>query len=224
MAMNRPFKVDRSREYWTPDRTTWAGDTAFILGGGDSLRIFDCRRIKGRGWIVAVNSSFTSAPFCDVLFFNDFSWFTDKWGEGAPDKGTPRRKTIERSQATIVTTSRQSKGMSPDRLKLVRMSANARLDALRQGRSSGHSAVSIAATYGAKRIVLLGFDMRRVNGRSHHHNEYGIADDRLYVKDFIPAFRGWDADAKKIGVEILNATPGSALREFKMIDIEELIR
>lgn len=217
LKKRRPIRVDRSREYWTPDRR-WEGDTAFILGGGGSLRGFDCSRLRGSGWVMAINSSFKTAPFCDALYFNDFSWFTGK------SDGKPRRKLIEASDALVVTTSRQAKGAAPDRLKLLKMSPTSSLSGLRQGRSSGQSGISIAAAFGAKRIVLLGFDMRRIDGRSHHHDEYGSASDRLYSHDFIPAFAGWNAAAKQERIEILNATPGSALREFPSINVEEILK
>jgi len=218
----KPFPVDRSREYWTPPGKLWAGDTAFVLGGGYSLNGFDCTVLRPHGWVLTINSTFTLAPFCDALFFNDYSWFMGRWGERG--EGGLRRGTIETSEALVVTPSRQAKGVSPDRLRLVKMSAGAGLDHLRQGRSSGHSAISLAITLGAKRVALLGFDMKPVAGRSHHHREYGTSDDRLYAKDFIPAFGGWDKDARKIGVEILNATPGSALKEFRKAELETLIR
>ncbi len=78
-------------------------------------------------------------------------------------------------------------------------------------------AISIAAALGAVRIVLLGFDMRVVDGRSNYHDGYGHIDDNLYAHDFLPWFKGWRQMAERAGIEILNATPDSALDEFKKV-------
>lgn len=213
-----PFKtVDRSREYWLPDKR-WLGDTVFVLGGGPSLAdsSIDFKHIHKFGWLVAINSLFRTVPFSDAVFFTDYSWFTGDWQDG-----TPRRRTLEKSQALLLTTSRQVKRLAPDRIKLIRVSGTG---ALKQGRSSGHTAISVVMSMGAKRVVLLGYDMRFVEGRSHSHDEYACKNVKLYAKDFVPAFNGWNAWAKKTGVEILNATPGSALNEFKKIKLEEVLR
>ena len=63
-----------------------------------------------------------------------------------------------------------------------------------------------------------------VKGRSHHHDEYRSVNTKLYVVTFIPAFAGWKALADKSGVEILNATPNSALKEFPMVEIERILQ
>lgn len=94
---------------------------------------------------------------------------------------------------------------------------------VRDGRSSGHKAVGLAIALSAKRIVLLGFDMRVVDGRSHFHDAYQARDPALYEQSFIPAFRGWNEQAKAAGVEVLNATPNSALEEFSRVDLDEVL-
>lgn len=77
---------------------------------------------------------------------------------------------------------------------------------------------------GARKIALVGFDMRIVDGREHHHVEYGgPRDTGIYDREFVPAFAGWNADALKAGVEIVNCTPGSAVTEFPFADLDEVV-
>ncbi|MBZ7921652.1 hypothetical protein LAC81_07640 [Ensifer adhaerens] len=62
---------------WSVPRE-WAGEPAFILGGGASLEGFDASRLIGRGRIIAVNDAgLDLAPFADVLYFADgmSRWF-----------------------------------------------------------------------------------------------------------------------------------------------------
>lgn len=92
------------------------------------------------------------------------------------------------------------------------------------GRSSGHSAISLAIVMGAARVVLVGYDMRVVAGREHFHSDYqGGRDLTIYEKEFVPAFASWDEAARNTGVEILNATDGSAIKEFKFVRLKDML-
>jgi hypothetical protein len=72
---------------------------------------------------------------------------------------------------------------------------------------------------GAARVVLVGYDMRVVDGREHHHAEYsGPRDLDQYAREFVPAFNGWRAAAEAVGAEIVNATPGRRCRNFRFVD------
>ena len=207
--------MDRSALALTPWPVTaiWKGLTVFILGGGASLRGFDYERLRGRT-VLAINEAAAFASWADALYFQDWAWFDSK------------RRLIGDWRGEIFTTCRRAKADSPERVRL--MITESRPDFLpgaqvfRRGRSSGHSAISLAIGVGAARIVLLGFDMRLVDGRSHFHDGYGHADKRLYERDFIPAFEGWDAAARRAGVQVVNATPLSALHEFRCRDIDDV--
>lgn len=202
----------RAEDFWTPDRK-WEGKTVFLLGGGDSLRTFDLDRLRGR-IVVAINELVKRAPWADALFFLDNGWF---------DKN---RTFIEGFQGEIITHSRVAKRAMGPRVKRVSLSERPDFPppgspVIRSGRSSGHVAASLAVARGAARCVLLGYDMRIVNGRSHSHDAYSRLVPELYSQDFILNFAGWNMAARKAGTAIVNATPGSALTEFPMVDIED---
>ena len=98
--------------------------------------------------------------------------------------------------------------------------------------NSGAAAISVAANAGAKRIILLGFDMK-VNDRSdqHWHDEYGRSagkgtEHRAKKLPFHKHLRGFPAiadDAKRRGIEILNASPESAIECFRKVSVKELL-
>lgn len=95
---------------------------------------------------------------------------------------------------------------------------------IQQGRTSGHTAVSLAVAFGGCRVPLVGYDMRIVNGREHHHDEYkGPRDLSLYGNEFVKAFNGWHEAAQASGVEIVNCTPGSAITEFPFADLDQVL-
>ena len=95
--------------------------------------------------------------------------------------------------------------------------------AIRRGRSSGHTAVALAIAMQARLVVLLGFDMRGLNGRSHFHDRYRNNDLAMYAREFVPSFDGWDAAARALDVTVLNATPGSALDEFRKVNLADVL-
>jgi hypothetical protein len=91
------------------------------------------------------------------------------------------------------------------------------------GESSGHSAVCLAAAFGADPIVLLGFDMQVVDGLSNWHDDYGFVTQEESYESFRNHFIGWRSMAARAGFSVLNATAGSALSEFPMVDLDLLI-
>jgi hypothetical protein len=202
-------------ELWSPE-PLFKDKTVFVLASGPSLTQESADRVRGRLSIV-INSSCMIAPFADVLFFTDNSWFE------------PRKDIVANWPGMVVTMSRHAKRDMPDKIKRIAEQMRPDFpplgsDHIRAGRTSGHRAVSLAVAMGAATIVLLGFDMRMVNGKEHHHTEYTEPRDLdQYAHDFVPAFNGWKADALKVGVEILNATPLSAVHEFSMVSLDEAL-
>jgi len=128
-----------------------------------------------------------------------------------------------------------------DRVKVMRRNARRGLqtrtnDELCWGKNSGAAAVNLALLLGASKIVLLGFDMKvdMENGKHEGHNWHDshkrwrqkAPEDKIYVKTFIPTFIRIRADLERFNnngskrkLEILNATPGSALEAFPMVEL-----
>ncbi len=203
----------RGNEYWTPEPLL-AGDTVFLLGGGPSLRDFDVQRLRGRR-VMAINCSCAICPWAEFLYFTDTSWFEH------------RRTLVAAWPGTVITASRVAKAALPEKLKRIQLVTQPDFTigepVLKFGRSSGHTAISVAIAMGAARVILLGYDMQIVGGRSHHHNEYHTEDIKLFRDDFLVHFQGWGEAARRIGVEVLNCTPGSALAEFPMRSIDDVL-
>jgi len=97
--------------------------------------------------------------------------------------------------------------------------------------NSGAAAISIAVHTGAKRVILLGFDMKvNEEDNQHWHDIYqrGTTMDqkRRRKMPFHRHLRGFPQiarDAKQMGVEILNASPDSAIECFQKVTVKELL-
>lgn len=99
--------------------------------------------------------------------------------------------------------------------------------------NSGAAAISVAAHAGAKRIILLGFDMKlSTDSYQHWHDIYGRHKSGYKNRKgkinlpFMRHLRGFPqiaSDAKKLGIEILNANPDSAINCFPKYSVNELL-
>ena len=90
------------------------------------------------------------------------------------------------------------------------------------GQCSGFAAISFALHLGFKRLVLVGFDMRIVDGQRHFFGDHPLplrnTDASQFVTDFERAAKALPAD-----IQITNATPHSALRCFPYRPLEDVL-
>jgi hypothetical protein len=66
--------------------------------------------------------------------------------------------------------------------------------------------------------------MRQIDGHNNWHSDHWTSDrkDHNPYREFLLAWPYIARDAKAMGIEIVNATPGSALTQFPIIDPNEL--
>jgi len=97
---------------------------------------------------------------------------------------------------------------------------------VRTGKNSGYQAVHLAAGCGAKKIVLLGFDMQPTSGEKHWHGSHpsGLSDpvDSTFAR-WRGYFDGLATALRERGVEVLNATPTTALTCFPHVSLEDTL-
>lgn len=194
----------------------WDGGTCFIVGGGPSLRGFDAERLRGRQ-VLAVNWSTDLCPWADALYFADNA-FLERNGA-----------VIEAWPGVAITGSRRAAASLP----CLRWPEHRPGGAFSTephwtwcGVTSGHTAVNVAGLLGARTIVLLGFDGRIGPDGSGNFHDHAAAPIHAWMYDthYRPGWRGVAKLAAAAGLEVLNATPGSAITEFPMADIDDILR
>lgn len=187
----------------------WTGETAVCIGGGPSLNQAQVDHVRGKARVIAINDAYRLAPWADIVYACDHKWW--RWHPGARDvpgiKAT-HSETAAREWPVVkwVKGDRNAKGLSRNPAYI------------HCGRNSGYQAINIAYLMGARRIVLIGYDMRVVGDRSHW---FGDHPNRIRSN-----YRGWLTNYQTIadmlpalGLTIINATPGSALACFKRADL-----
>jgi hypothetical protein len=105
-------------------------------------------------------------------------------------------------------------------------------DSLCTGGNSGYQAIGLAIAAGAARVLLLGYDMRAVDGRLHWHPEHPAPVmpnwySDVYTKLFKTMLTG-DPDNRAMGklpptVRVVNCTPHSLLDCFERGTLESVL-
>lgn len=189
------------------------GETVYLIGGGPSLKNFNWDRLIGKN-VIAINKAFYHYPKSQVMYWTDSRFYT--WYKDDIDKFKGLKYTIR-------------KGNYTNDIKLLKRGAKYGLelakDTIAHGNNSGYAAINLAYHLGAKRIILLGYDMGNVNGESHFHNGYptNATSDEIYQNQFIPGFGVIYEALKAKGIEVYNACPSSKLRTFPLITIDKAL-
>ncbi len=209
-------------EFWSVPKM-WAGQTVVILAGGPSLdleqvRLVGLARLRGRIRVIAVDDAYIPAFWADLLYGCDWRW----WKKHCGAIGFPGIKA---------TLSNSLKHLDdyPD-IQLLENTGTEGFEpqptGLRTGRNGGYQAINLTAHTAPKRIVLLGFDMKAdADGRTHwfgKHEDWELKPTIL-TNVMRPAFDGLVAPLKELGIEVVNATPGSALEAFPRVKLEAVL-
>jgi hypothetical protein len=196
--------------YWVVP-PAWSGDTCYILAGGPSLARVPISRLRNRGHVIVINDSFELAPWAGVLYFCDQRWWDRK-------KFDVKTRFQGRQLVTL-------ENIIPG-VRTLRNSGALGLEtdpgALRHGSNSGYQAINLAYHFGARRIILLGYDLRIDGDRTHWHPGHPgqtPAGFGLTLKTMLATFPSLVEPLKEAGVEVLNATEGSALDCFPRVPL-----
>lgn len=92
------------------------------------------------------------------------------------------------------------------------------------GGNSGFHALNLAVQFGAQRIVLVGYDMH-VSAGEHWHGRHprGLNNpDARNTARWRRALDGVAPELSALGIEVLNASPTSALTAYPRVEFDGL--
>lgn len=215
-------------QYWRAPRE-WEGETVFILGGGPSLRGFSADALSGRRTI-AVNNAWELKSDADVMYFCDSSFWLRKKpkAEALAGYATNGDAVKAHFRGRYIVSISDIRDPAVKHLRNAGKSGLSLLpDRLFHLTNSGAQAMNLAVLFGASRIVLLGFDMRTDGDRTHWHEGHGRPAAEVNhhcAKVFLPHFLKLVEPLAAAGVEVLNATPGSALTCWPHVPLAEILK
>jgi len=189
-----------------------AGETVIVAAPGPSLTEDVSERCRESGLAtIVVQDAWRRMPWALSLYGTDAAWWRvhggccgflgEKWT--THDAGNDKT-AIAREYGLRCVAGKSVGGFSTDP------------SVIHYGSNSGFQAVNLAILFGGARIVMVGFDMRGTHFFGSHPKP--LRDPRSF-----PTFiRAFDEAARRLppGVEIINATPGSALGCFPMVALD----
>lgn len=186
----------------------WRGECCIVAAPGPSLSPEVAEACRGDR-VIAVNDAYRRLPFADVLYACDARWWGvhghcagfkgEKWSSHSRDN--EKLKEADLYGLTLVKGCNR-KGFSLDP------------EHIHYGGNGGFQAVNLAILFGARRIVLVGFDMSGSHFFGFHPKPLrNTRSFDKYIEEFGAAAKMLPSD-----IRIVNATPGSALKCFPFVD------
>lgn len=171
--------------------------------------------VKKSGYsVMVVNNSWQLAPWADVLYAGDLEWW-QRYGKDARSfQGEKWTRCHIAARRYNINHIHRLRGFG-----LCRIPGH-----VNSGGNSGYQAVNLCYHLGAKKIILLGFDMHRQNG-GHWHGEHEgmLSAPNKHIIKWRQNFEALAADLKSQGCNVINATPGTALTCFPRMTLEDAL-
>jgi len=165
--------------------------------------------------VLVTNNTWERIPTADVLYAGDEQWWEVYGGvvhaAFSGEKWTGSRRIAHRDSINFVQV-RANEGLS-------------RTPGLvHSGSNSGYQMLNLAYLFGARRVLLVGYDMGKVNGLSHWHGDHaGVLNQQMPFDRWRSGFNLIAADLAADGVIVHNCSTRSALTCFPTGNLNELI-
>lgn len=210
----------------------WDGDTVAVLAGGPSLCPEIADQVKGKVRVVAISNVGIPtkdsesgemlpaiAPWAEALVSSDAKWWNQYKGhwQNFPGRKITVRDAVAYSEIFSLELSH-------------RIPFDPRPTHVVTGGNSGYVGVHVSVQFGARQVLLCGFDMREARheatGRKRKHyfgNHAGSCNTSMKFDKWIANFRRLAPKMREMGIEIINCTPKSALDMFPNRRLSEVL-
>lgn len=200
-----------------PVPVLWPGETVVCLGSGPSLAQTDVDACRGRARVIAIKDAVRLAPWADALYGAGADAGGDTWWKryGPSLTFTGLRYCLDPKAAAwaSVLVPGPAQGLTSDPGQLA------------TGGHSGYSAINLALHLGARRIVLLGYDLQATGGQDHFFgsHQHGHSGRMLPFGLFQYHFPSIVPAIEARGVTVVNASRATALGLFPRMPITEAL-
>lgn len=193
-----------------------AGGAVAIVATGPSVAAARLEQLEGTVATIAVNDAWRLTPWAFALYACDRQWWEvhgDAVAAGfngecwTQDAETARARGIRHIPGDL-----HKPGLSADPA-LIHCNAH-----------SGAQAINLAVHWGARRLILVGFDMAPDGRREHYFGPHPrpLRNGSPY-QVFLKKYPAIAKDLQAIGAEVWNASPRSALTLFPRVTLEDAL-
>ena len=176
--------------------------------------------------VIGVNAAFLIGDWIDMVFFGDGRFYFDN-----------KKALCAYSKMKITCNTNIQKKKGVHSIKYLQKQGNhphgitTQPGTVSWNNNSGAASISLAAQLGVKKIYLLGFDMKageKGNQHFHSHYKHGKINApknpmKLPFHRHLQCFPSIARDAKRLGIEIINVNPNSAITVFKRVKLSEVL-
>lgn len=196
----------------------WSGETVAIIASGPSAKSAGVHLLKGKMRILAIKRSYELAPFADVVYGCDGPWWHSVRGlpefkglKLAYDEGACRDFGIQR----VDIPDKYSNELLLGEVGKVGAAGN-----------SGFQALNLTVQFGAKRILLVGFEASvRSGDHWYGRNNWSGANnpDENLTNRWRQALDNSAGVLAGLGIDVINTAPFSQLRKFQKMTIHDAL-
>lgn len=202
---------------WFPD---WTGQACAIIATGQSAQKANIKLLQGRLKVIAIKESAVDlCPWADVAYGCDAPWWRHR--KGLPD-----------FQGLKIGWDQKIPFQDVHRIKIKPAIPKGYVDrilvdepgVIGSGQNSGFQAANLAIQFGAKRILLVGFDL---SGEHYYGRNNWFKAGNPDRSVFESCIKAWQANTdliRSLSVQVINANNHSALRCFPKHSIEDALK
>ena len=203
-------------------RPGWDTRTAVVIASGPSLTADDCRRVmmcraNDSVRVISVSNAWKlCAKWADVFFAADRRYWS-AYFKAMCAAGIER----EEMYTSCVAASALHK---INRVKAANQPGLG-LTSLNTGGNSGYMGINLAYLFGARKIILLGFDMQAgPDGAKHFDGSHppGLSQCMPFP-EWLHRFKALAKDLKERDIEVLNCARSTALWDFQRPSLEDAL-
>lgn len=187
-------------------------ETVVIVASGPSVKNQPLAQFMGQR-VLVVNDAWRLAPWASALYAADCAWW-EQYAAQVRERFagicyTCDEPTVMRHPWINHVKARWGRGLGRDGW-------------IHFNGQSGFQALNLAVSWGAKQIILCGFDCQKVEGRRHFFGNHpgGLDKESPYE-----SWQAWAVDIARdlieMGVDVVNTSPTSALKHWRYMDISD---
>jgi len=208
------YELGKKNSWWP----NWEGEAVAIVGSGPSIKNIDLSILKDRIHVIAIKTAVDLCPWAEVCYGCDAPWWIDQ-------KGLPKFHGLKFFHGP------QAANKWPDLIKVeIEISKDDMLIDqplhIGNGGCSGFQAQNLAIQFGATDIILIGLDCNE-NGGIHWYgrNKWPNASNPVQsnFNRWIKGFENAMPSVRRLGINIINASPESALKCFPKKPLTEIM-
>lgn len=196
------------------------------IASGPSLTDDQVELVRKSGHkTITVNDSYVKAKWADVFYAADLTWWRHNYGKTIVHRSTCEMWTLEGNREHLA---KHPKTYTMARHLIHEVPFDRQpglgLDKVHHGGNSGYHAVNLAYLFGAKKIILIGYDHQHTGGKAHWFGDHDKTKFNRNAEDTDRWLKNFDELAKDLesrGVDLVNCSIETAIDSCRRSTLEK---